>query len=186
MSLLHTFCFWLALSPPLPPQHPACPHLPVVFPGGWKPRRARQVPPGGRGSPVVGISPNRPRRAFNKTEQGGPKAYVTEICICASLPNARIFFRGINYLLAYFSKVFFTDAIFHLFSLVLMHTLSYLSQRNIGTENFYLFQYWILLHDVIAVSATTQFPSPLYIPLLLSYYPGKFSLLPLCHLTQGD
>lgn len=44
-------------------------------------------------------------------------------------------------------------------------------------ENFYLSQYWILLHDVIAVSATTQFPPPLYMPLLLSYYPGKFSSL---------
>lgn len=96
------------------------------------------------------------------------------------------FFWGINYLLAHFSKPFFTDAIFHLFSLVLMHTLSYFSLRNIGTENFYLFQYWILLHDVIAVPATTQFPPPLYIHLLLSYYPGKFSLLSLCRLTRAD
>lgn len=50
-----------------------------------------------------------------------------------------------------------------------MHSLSCLTLRNIGMRNFYHFQYWILLHDVIAVSATTQFPPPLYIPLELSY-----------------
>lgn len=54
--------------------------------------KAQQVSPGGRGSPLVGISLNHLCQVFSKTNGGGPKAYVTEICICASFPNALIFF----------------------------------------------------------------------------------------------
>lgn len=123
----------------------------------------------GGGSPWAGISLNQLCRTFSNIKWGGLKARVTEIGICASFPKALIFLLLRDSFSKAFLFFFLTAATFNLFFLVLVHSLSWLSQRNIGMGNFYHFQYWILLHDVIAVSATTQFPPPQYIPLELSY-----------------
>lgn len=53
--------------------------------------RAQQVSAGGEAALWLG-SLNPLCGAFSRTKRGGPKVYVTEICICASFANALIFF----------------------------------------------------------------------------------------------
>ncbi|XP_039578566.1 fibroblast growth factor 13 isoform X2 [Passer montanus] len=61
------------------------------------------------------------------------------------------------------------------------------TSRNIGMENFYLFQYWILPHGVIAVSAAASFPPPVRTSMaeLLPSTPGLLSRPWRSFLVQG-
>lgn len=103
MSLIHTFCFWLASSASLPPWYPACPHLPVIFLGWWEQRELSWWEEAALwlGSLWITFA-----EYLAKRNGENPKRMLQR---SVSVPVSQMLwsscFWGINYLLAHFSKL---------------------------------------------------------------------------------